>query len=121
MTIWEKAVLNIQQGARRVSATAAVFSERVRVELDVVRLRIRMDEVRTRADELYKTVGRRFVQLHKKDELPKTSEQLLKDEEIVAAVVELADREQELAELNERIKNAWDDVRTTKQAEDQKR
>jgi hypothetical protein len=46
MTIWEKAVLNMQRGSQRISVAAVLFSERVRVEIAVVRLRIRINEVR---------------------------------------------------------------------------
>ncbi len=45
VTIWEKAVLNMQKGSRKIAAAAAVFSERVKAELTIVRLRIRIDEV----------------------------------------------------------------------------
>jgi hypothetical protein len=113
MTIWEKAVLNIQRGARKIAAFAATFAERVRAEISVVRLRIRIQEVQSRIEELYRLIGRRLVSLHKQDALPKASDQLLKDEEIVAAIVELADREQEIVELNTEIRNIQTDVRTT--------
>lgn len=113
MNIWEKSVVNMQKGAKKVAAAAAVFAERVRIELTLVRLRIRIDEVQARRDELYGTIGRKIVDLNKRDELPKTTELLLKDEDIVAAVVELADREQEIDELNNEIKNIQADFKTT--------
>jgi seryl-tRNA synthetase len=113
MTIWEKAVLNIQRGSRKVAAYAAIFAERVRAEISVVRLRIRIEEVQSRIDELYRLIGKRLLSLQKLDALPKASDQLLKDEDIAAAMVELADREQELAELNSTIKSIQSDVTTT--------
>jgi len=113
VNIWEKSVVNMQKGAKKVAAAAAVFAERVRIELTLVRLRIRIDEVQARRDELYGTIGRKIVDLNKRDELPKTTELLLKDEDIVAAVVELADREQEIDELNNEIKNIQADFKTT--------
>jgi hypothetical protein len=112
MNIWEKVVLNMQKGSKNVAATAATFSERVRVEVAIVRLRLRIDEVSFRIDELHRTVGRKLVNLQKKNALPKTTDQLLKDEDIVAAIVELADREQEIEELNKEIKNIQTDFKT---------
>ncbi len=113
MNIWEKVVLNLQKGTKKVAAAAATFAERVRAEVAIVRLRLRIDEVNARIAELHRTIGRKLVELQKKDALPKTTDQLLKDEDIVAAIVELADREQEIGELNKQIKNIQTDIKTT--------
>lgn len=105
MTIWEKAVLNMQRGSQRISVAAVLFSERVRVEIAVVRLRIRINEVQARIDELYQGIGRTVVNLAKGDALPKTTEQLVQNEEISLAMQELSDRKQELEELQDKIKS----------------
>lgn len=113
MNIWEKVVLDMQKGTKKVAAAAATFAERVRAEVAIVRLRLRIDEVNSRIAELHRTIGRKLVDLHKKNVLPKTTDQLLKDEDIVAAIVELADREQEIEELNKSVKNIQTDIKTT--------
>ena len=119
MNIWEKVVLNMQKGSKNVAATAATFSERVRAEVEIVRLRLRIDEVSARIAELHRTVGWKLVDLQKNNALPRTTDQLLKDENIVAAIVELADREQEIEELKKKIKNIKTDIKTTiRHAED---
>ena len=119
MNIWEKVVLNMQKGSRNVAAAAATFAERIRAELAIVRLRLRIDEVSARISELHRSVGFKLVDLQKKNNLPKTTDQLLKDDDIVAAIVELADREQEIEELNKEIKNIQTDIKTTiRNAED---
>ena len=105
MTIWEKAVLNMQRGAQRLSVAAVLFAERVRVEVAIVRLRIRINEVQARIDELHKSIGRKVVNLALGDALPKTSEQLVQNEEISEAMHELTDRKQEIEELNEKIRS----------------
>jgi hypothetical protein len=105
MTIWEKAVLNIQRGSQRISVAAVLFSERVRVEIAVIRLRIRINEVQTRIDELYQGIGRTLVNLANGNALPKTSEQLVQNEDISLAMQELSDRKQELEELQGKIKS----------------
>jgi len=105
MTIWEKAVLNMQRGSQRISVAAVLFAERVRVEIAVVRLRIRINEVQARIDELYQGIGRTLVNLANGDALPKTSEQLVQNEEISLAMHELSDRKQELEELNGKIRS----------------
>jgi seryl-tRNA synthetase len=105
MTIWEKAILNMQRGAQRISVAAVLFSERVRVEIAIVRLRIRIDEVQARKNELYQIIGRKLVNLATGDALPKTSEQLVENEDISLAMHELVDRKQEIEELNDRIRS----------------
>jgi hypothetical protein len=113
MNIWEKVVLNMRNGVKKVAAAAATFAERVRAEVAIVRLRLRIDEINSRIAELMRMIGRKLVDLQKKNALPKTTDQLLKDEDIVAAIVELADREQEIEELNREIKNIQTDFKTT--------
>ncbi len=103
MTIWEKAVLNMQKGSRKIAVAAAVFSERVKAELTIIRLRIRIDEVQNRMDKLYGMIGRRIVDLKIKETLPKTIEQLLKDEDITTAMIEIANDAQEIEQLKTEI------------------
>jgi seryl-tRNA synthetase len=105
MTIWEKAVMNMQRGAQRISVAAVLFAERVKAETAVVRLRIRINEVQARIDELHQSIGKTLVNLATGDALPKTSEQLVQNEQISEAMRELIDRKQEIEELNEKIRS----------------
>jgi methyl-accepting chemotaxis protein len=105
MTIWEKAVLNMQRGAQRLSIAAVLFADRVRAEIAIIRLRIRINEVQARIDELHRGIGRTVVNLAMGDALPKTTEQLVQMEEISNAMHELTDRKQEIEELNEKIRS----------------
>lgn len=119
MTIWEKAVLNMEKGTRKLAVAAAVFSEWAKAELAIVRLRIRIDEVRAGIDDLHRQIGRKVMDLKKQDELPKATEQLLKDEVIGFALTDLADREEELEGLMAELKNIRADFKTAaKQTED---
>lgn len=104
MTIWEKAIVNMQKGSQKIIAFAEVFSERVKAELAIVRLRIRIEEMQAQIDELYKVMGRKIVELKNKGELPKTSEQLLNQDEIAAAMNELAQLKLEINDLQDEMK-----------------
>jgi predicted nucleic acid-binding Zn-ribbon protein len=119
MNIWEKAILNMQKGSSKITVAAATFSERVKAELAMIRLRIRIDEVQARIDGLHRLIGRKVMDLKKQEALPKTMEQLLKVDDTMAAMTELADREQEIEELKEEMKNIRSEFKaTTKEAED---
>jgi hypothetical protein len=111
MNIWEKVVLNTEKGTKKVAAAAVTFAERVKAEVTIVRFRLRIDEVSTRIAELHQIIGRRLMDLQKTDALPKTADQLLKDDDIAAAIVELADREQELKELSKDLKDTQTDIK----------
>ncbi|HEX9020850.1 MAG TPA: hypothetical protein VF903_06275, partial [Nitrospirota bacterium] len=95
------------------------FSERVKAEVIIVRLKIRMDEVRDRINELYLVIGRTVVDLAKKNDMPAETEQLLKHDDIVSAMNEIASRERELEDLRSEIGQVRDAAKPqTKQAED---
>jgi predicted nucleic acid-binding Zn-ribbon protein len=118
MTIWEKAILNMQRGTKRISIAAALFADRVRVEINIVRLRIRIDEVQERIDAQHQAIGRKVVNLTRGEALPITTEQLVKDEEIAAAMAELTDCKQEIEELRNTIVDEQASMKTAqKQAE----
>jgi uncharacterized membrane protein len=105
MAIWERVAVNLERGTRKLAAVAAVFAERVKAEIAIVRLRIRLDEVRSRIDELHRIIGRRVVDLASRAAIPKASEQLLKDEDIAAALAEIVARKKDLEDLNEQIES----------------
>ena len=104
MTIWEKAVVNVQKGLQKINTFSAFFSERIKAEIAIVRLRIRIDEIQTQIDELYRTIGRRVVDLKNRGEIPKASEQLLRDEDIVSSMNELVEQKKEIEDLLNEIK-----------------
>lgn len=110
MSLWEKAILNIEKGSKKVAATAAVFSDRVKAELAIVRLRIRINEVEARIGLLHQSIGARITDLLKKNSLPKATETLLQDEEIATALSKLARRTEELDGLKSDLKDVTADV-----------
>lgn len=109
MILWEKSVINLQKGYERLTAFAATFSERARAEVNIVRIRLRIDGIRARVEELHLIIGRRIMELKAGDAVPKTTEQLLLDDDIAGAASELVERERELADLNEELKGVQAD------------
>lgn len=105
MTVWEKVIVNMEKAGEKITAGAALFSERVRAEIAIVRLRIKLDELRSLINEQYGVIGRKIVELEKKDALPRTTDQLVNEEDIAAALSEIAAREKDLRELYHEIEN----------------
>ena len=117
--IWEKVISNMQKGSGKLMVAAAMFSERVKAELNIVRLRIRIDNVQERVNEQYQNIGHTLVDLNNSGSLPELAEQLLQDEKITASLIELAALEKELDRLNDEIKNEASVYRSTpKQTEE---
>ncbi|HSB35033.1 MAG TPA: hypothetical protein VLG39_11295, partial [Nitrospirota bacterium] len=90
-----------------------------KAELAVIRTRIRIDEAQRGIEELQRQIGRKIADLRKQDALPKSTEQLLKDEAISIALAEIAERERELEGLMTELKSIRIDYKTAvKQTED---
>ena len=104
MTVFDKVLINMHKGYERLREIAAVFSERAKSELNLVRMRIRIDGVQAGIDKLHRTIGRRVVELRAKSALSKAEEQLLRDEEIAAAFSELARMKKDLEDLIAEVK-----------------
>ncbi len=119
MTIIDKVLINLHKGYERLKEVAAVFSERARSELNVIRMRIRINGVQDGIDKLHRTIGRRVVELRAKAALSKAEEQLLRDEEIIAAFAELARTKKELEDLIAELKREQAEFTTVpKKSED---
>jgi hypothetical protein len=119
MTIFDKVLINLHRGAERLKEIAAVFSERVKSDLNIIRIRIRMDGVQKSIDAAYRDIGRRVVDLRAKAAFSKAEEHLLNDEEIVAAFAELVRRKKELDDLNAELKREQTDfAAVTNKSED---
>jgi len=104
MTIWEKSVVNMQKGVQKIVAFAAVFSERVKAEIAIVRLRIKIDDIQKDIARQYQVIGQKVVDLKNGGDIPKTTEQLLNEETISSALSELIEQKKEVEELLNEIR-----------------
>lgn len=112
MIVFDKVLINLHKGYERLREIAAVFSERAKSELNLIRMRIRINGVQDSIDKLHRIIGRRVVDLRAKSALSKAEEQLLRDEEIVAAFAELARMKKELEDLIAELKREQADFTT---------
>ena len=103
--LWEKVIANIQRASDKLIATAATFSERVRAELNIVRLRMRVDNVQENVNEQYRIIGHTVVEFNNSASLPKLTEHLLQEEKVAASLIELIALEKELDRLSDEIEN----------------
>jgi hypothetical protein len=104
MTVWQKTLLNLQKGHDKFMTFAAAFSERVKAELNIIRLRVRMDAIRDDIRDQHTLIGRKLLELRKNDTLPRTFDLFFKSEEIGAVLDRLTKLERDLENAAEELK-----------------
>ncbi len=120
MAIWEKVIVNMERGAKRVATSAAFFSERVRAEVALARLRIRLHDVQTLINEQEAQIGRTIVSLRRKGELPDSTDSLLREEFIVTALAEIEAREKDVEEIRHEIAHEQTMIRAAQKTDEEK-
>lgn len=103
MNLWEKTLVNLNKGYERLTLFAATFSERVRAEINIVRLRMQKDELEEAIDEEVRLIGGRLIVLRNKGTLPATMDQFLANDEIVASLEKISLHEKTLDDLREEL------------------
>ncbi len=93
----DRVILSLQYSLRKFGSVAALLSERVKVELEILRRRIRIGNIQTEIDEQHRTIGRRVVELRNNGTLSPSQGKVLKDHVVAAAMVtaEKLQKEQE--------------------------
>jgi len=103
MTVWEKTLVNLQRGHEKLMTFAAALSERMKAEVNIIRLRMQIDEVRGRISEHHRFIGNKLLDLRKHDALPQSFDHFFKSEEISVALDKISRRERELENLIEEL------------------
>ena len=98
MTVWEKTLVNLQKGHAKLMSFAATFSDRLRAEINIVRLRIQIDGVRDKVGEQQRFIGQKLLELKESDTLPRTVDLFLKLDAIASSVekIERYQRDQDI-------------------------
>jgi hypothetical protein len=86
MTVWEKTLTNLQKGYDKLTSFAAIFADRVRAEITIVRLKIQIERMREKISEQQHVIGKTLLQLRENKDLPRTVELFFQNDEIAAAV-----------------------------------
>ena len=89
MSIWEKTLVNLQKGHARLMSVAATFSERVRAEVNIMRINIHLDGVRRKISDQQQLIGRRLLEMKEDDRLPRTWDLFFQLDDIAFAVEQI--------------------------------
>lgn len=99
MTLFDRILINLHRGAERLKKGAALFSERLKFEIAVIRMRIRIDDLRTRIKDLHAQIGRKAADLKETDPDNGDIGSFLRDEDVHAAIEEIAALKKEIEDI----------------------
>jgi hypothetical protein len=89
---------NFRDGLSRIRWFAGVFSERVRIELAVIKLMYRSDEMEKRRQELFRIIGERVYEVKGNPE-----KNIFKDKAVVDAMEDIERMEKDIQDLRDRV------------------
>jgi len=105
MTLWEKTISNIEKGYERLTLFAALLSDRVKAEINIIRLRMQLDEVQDRIRDRQAFIGRRLLELRGRGAHIHSFDHFFQNDEIAAAL-------EEISRLEKDVLNIQDDLRS---------
>ncbi|MDA8100176.1 MAG: hypothetical protein M0042_11155 [Nitrospiraceae bacterium] len=104
MALWDKTLLNLQKGYDRITAFASVFSERLKAEINITRIRIRIDEVQGEIAEQHRLIGEKLLDARNKGDLPPGCDAFFRGDDVAAALERISLAEKGLENLRDELK-----------------
>lgn len=105
MNLWETTLIKMQKGYDKLTLAAASFSERVRAEINITRLRMQIDEAQGAVREEQLAIARKLLELRDVDELPESFELFFGSDAVAASLEKIALQEKHLDNLLEDLEN----------------
>ena len=117
MNLWETTLVNLQKGYDKLTLFAATFSDRLKAEINIVRLRMQVDEVQASIRVEQQAIGRKLVEMREEESLPASFELFFKSDEITSSLDKIELYEKTLDNL---IDDLGSESRTLEQGTPQK-
>lgn len=86
------------RGVEKIKWFSRIISERLKIEITIIKLLYRSDDMDRTRDEMLLAIGKRVYELKEN-----TEKNLLKDREILESIAEIERLEKEIVELNQKI------------------
>lgn len=112
MTLLDKVLINLHKGSEKLKRGAAIFSDRIKFELGIVRMRIRINTIRERINELYSQVGRRAATIQDADaeQMQAPLAHFLKSDDVAPALEEIEKLLKEIDEITAELAREQEDA-----------
>jgi archaellum component FlaC len=121
MNLWEKTIINLQQGYEKMTAFAAVFSERLKAEINIIRLRMQLDEVQEQIRDQHYIIGRKLLELRDGGSLPASLELFFKNDEIASALEKISSYEKDLENILDELRSEADALKAVPTRKDEEK
>lgn|ERR1700690_468761 len=86
------------RGVEKIKWFSRILSERLKIEITIIKLLYRSDDVNRTKDEMLLLIGKRVYELKEN-----TEKNMLKDRVILESIAEIERLEKEIIELNQKI------------------
>lgn len=98
MTVWERTLVNLQKGHGKLMSFAANASERIKAEVNIIRLRSQIDALRDTIGDHHRSIGRKLLEMKDSDALPKSFNLFFSNSDIPAHLekIDLAQKDLEI-------------------------
>ncbi len=96
--MFQKLRENFKEGLYRMKWAAIVLSERLKIEIAVIRLLYQSDEMERSREELLRTIGLRVYELHGNPD-----KNILRDRTVLTALEEIKKIEKNIEELKQKV------------------
>jgi RNA processing factor Prp31 len=94
----KRIIENFKNGLSRIKWFATVFAERFRIEMAVIKIMYRSDEMEKKRQELFRTIGERIYEIK-----GNTEKNVFKDKVIVEAMEDIEKMDKDIEELKEKV------------------
>ncbi len=105
MPLWDRTLTNLQRGHDKLTALAQTFSERVKAEITIIRVRMQIDDIREKMAGQHGIIGRKLMELRTGGALPQSFELFFKDSEVISALEKIAQYERDLENLKDELRS----------------
>lgn len=120
MPLWEKTLINLQKGVEKLNSFSAVFAERMRAEINIVRLRMQLDDVQGQIDEQHRIIGKKLAALHESGSLPESFENFFTNDDIADALANIARLEKQLDNIHDELAAEAESIKSARRYDREK-
>jgi hypothetical protein len=120
MTVWEKTLINIQKGYGKLMSFAANVSERAKAEINIIRLRMQIDDLRDTIGDYHRSIGKKLLERKDTDSLPKSFDLFFTSSEITADLEKIDRAQKDLEILLDDLRHESDALKAVSVPDEEK-
>lgn len=120
MTVWEKTLINLQKGYGKLMSFAANVSDRIKVEITIVRLRMQIDALQDTIGDHHRSIGRKLLEMKDSNTLPTSFDLFFSSSEITAHLEKIDRAQKDVEILLDDLRHEADALKTVSMPDEEK-